>query len=185
MNPATPITALILLFALTSRLFGEDPKGPRLPENWNPCLDAAIEQLETELKDATAQQPANSLSARIAELKDAKLFVIYVRLTDYLDNKRRRELSNEQAEWLKAREKHSEESVDSVGGSAAPLEYNSAEAEFTDKRIIILTKRLAAFENGQKQEAQQAGADQPATKPADKPPVKDQPSTPTSKDCPR
>jgi hypothetical protein len=32
---------------------------------------------------------------------------------------------------------------------------------------------------------EQAGADQPATKPADKPPVKDQPSTPTSKDAPR
>ena len=31
----------------------------------------------------------------------------------------------------------------------------------------------------------QAGADQPATKPADKPPVKDQPSTPTPKDGPR
>ena len=30
--------------------------------------------------------------------------------------------------------------------------------------------------------AEQAGADQPATKPADKAPVKDQPSTPTSKD---
>jgi hypothetical protein len=36
-----------------------------------------------------------------------------------------------------------------------------------------------------KQRAEQAGADQPATKPADKPPVKDQPSTPTSKDVPR
>jgi len=34
-------------------------------------------------------------------------------------------------------------------------------------------------------EIEQAGADQPATKPADKPPVKDQPSTPTSKDGPR
>jgi len=33
--------------------------------------------------------------------------------------------------------------------------------------------------------AEQAGADQPATQPADKPPVKDQPSTPTSKDGPR
>lgn len=33
--------------------------------------------------------------------------------------------------------------------------------------------------------AEQAGADQPATKPADKPPVKDQPSTPTPKDGPR
>ena len=33
--------------------------------------------------------------------------------------------------------------------------------------------------------SEQAGADKPATKPADKPPVKDQPSTPTSKDGPR
>ncbi|MEI7912925.1 MAG: hypothetical protein WCK77_25160 [Verrucomicrobiota bacterium] len=32
---------------------------------------------------------------------------------------------------------------------------------------------------------EQAGSDQPATKPADKPSVKDQPSTPTSKDAPR
>ncbi len=34
-------------------------------------------------------------------------------------------------------------------------------------------------------EVEQAGAAQPATKPADRPPVKDQPSTPTSKDGPR
>ena len=33
--------------------------------------------------------------------------------------------------------------------------------------------------------AEQAGADQPATKPADKQPVKDQPSPPTSADHPR
>jgi len=171
--------------ALTSGIFGEELKGPRLPGNWNPSLDAAIERLEAVLKDATGQQPMNYLSAEIAELKDAKLFVIYVRLMDHLDNKGRRELSNEQAEWLKAREKHSEESVDSVGGSAAPLEYNTAEAEFTDKRIKILTKRLAAFESGQKQEAQQAGADQPATKPADKVPAKVKPSTPAPKDGPR
>lgn len=34
-------------------------------------------------------------------------------------------------------------------------------------------------------EAEQTGADQPATKPAEKPPVKDQPSTPTPKADPR
>jgi hypothetical protein len=33
--------------------------------------------------------------------------------------------------------------------------------------------------------AEQAGANQPVTKPADKPAVKDQPSTPTSKEDPR
>ena len=36
-----------------------------------------------------------------------------------------------------------------------------------------------------KSESEQAGADQPATKPADKAPVKDQPTTPTPKDSPR
>ncbi len=36
-----------------------------------------------------------------------------------------------------------------------------------------------------KKKAEQAGADQPATKPADKPPVKDKPSNPTSKAGPR
>lgn len=36
-----------------------------------------------------------------------------------------------------------------------------------------------------KRERQQAGADHPATKPVDQPPVKDQPSTPTPKDGPR
>jgi len=35
------------------------------------------------------------------------------------------------------------------------------------------------------EEGEQAGAGQPATKPADTPPVKDQPSTPTSKDGPQ
>ena len=37
----------------------------------------------------------------------------------------------------------------------------------------------------QRQKAEHAGADKSATKPADKPPVKDQPTTPTPKDGPR
>jgi len=43
--------------------------------------------------------------------------------------------------------------------------------------VIRFDKRTA--------KAEQAGAGQPATKPADKAPVKDQPSPPTSKDAPR
>ena len=46
---------------------------------------------------------------------------------------------------------------------------------------LITQMRIA----DEKRQAEQAGAGQPATKPADKPPVKDQPSTPTSKDLPR
>jgi hypothetical protein len=41
------------------------------------------------------------------------------------------------------------------------------------------------FSENPKEKIEQAGADQPATQPADKPPVKDQPSTPTPKEVPR
>ena len=46
---------------------------------------------------------------------------------------------------------------------------------------ILLAGARAIIE----EEAEQAGADQPATRPADKAPAKDQPSTPTPKDAPR
>jgi len=45
--------------------------------------------------------------------------------------------------------------------------------------------RRAGIISDRIEEGEQAGADQPTTKPADEPPVKDQPSTPTSKDGPR
>ena len=41
------------------------------------------------------------------------------------------------------------------------------------------------FSEDPKGKIEQAGADQPATQPADNPPVKDQPSTPTPKEVPR
>jgi len=47
------------------------------------------------------------------------------------------------------------------------------------------TQYKAMFEHADTTKGEQAGADQPATKPADKPPVKDQPSTSTPKDGPR
>jgi hypothetical protein len=50
---------------------------------------------------------------------------------------------------------------------------------------VIQPKELVVIRPSIQREVEQAGADQPATKPADKPPVKDQPSTPTSKDLPR
>ena len=48
-----------------------------------------------------------------------------------------------------------------------------------------LTKVRLPSANKKQNEAEQAGADQPATKPADKVPAKDQPSTPTPKGLPR
>ena len=56
-------------------------------------------------------------------------------------------------------------------------------ATFTPESKAWFQKWLT--DHGFTPEGEQAGADQPATKPADKPPVQDQPSTPTSKDAPR
>ena len=79
-------------------------------------------------------------------MKDAQLFVLYVRLYERLDAKGREELFTEQAKWLKARTKAARNAVESEGGSLAGLESNTAEAEFTDKRITELTARLAVIE---------------------------------------
>jgi len=62
--------------------------------------------------------------------------------------------------------------------------YSSPKEE--DEIRGLLQKQIKLFEErAAKVKAEQAGADQPATKPADKAPVKDQPPTPTSKDGPR
>jgi len=49
----------------------------------------------------------------------------------------------------------------------------------------FLYKKQSDLLNERSKEGEQAGADQPATKPADKVTPKDQPSTPTPKDAPR
>ena len=90
----------------------------------------------------------NRLSRRIADLKDAQLFTVYVRLAEYLGAADREALRQEQEAWLVARGKYAEDHIESHGGSLAPLEANSAEMEFTEKRISELTKRLARYEHG-------------------------------------
>ena len=120
-----------------------------VPAKWQPDLSSAVDWSAGDLKDATAQMQMNSLSRNIADMKDAQLFVLYVRLYERLDAKGREELFTEQAKWLKARTKAARNGVESEGGSLAGLELNTAEAEFTDKRITELTARLAVIEKKQ------------------------------------
>jgi uncharacterized protein YecT (DUF1311 family) len=123
---------------------------PMIPAKWQPDLSAAIDWSASDLKDATAQMQMNSLSRNIADMKDAQLFVLYVRLYERLDAKGREQLFIEQTKWLKARTKAAQNGVESQGGSLARLESNNAEAEFTDKRITELTARLALIEKKQR-----------------------------------
>ena len=59
---------------------------------------------------------------------------------------------------------------------------NKDEKDPTFFSIVVLVVEPSGDKG---KEAEQPGAAQPATQPADKPPVKDQPPTPTSKDAPR
>lgn len=86
----------------------------------------------------------NQLSRCLADLKDAQLFAIYVRLFETLGEAHRQSLIEEQKKWLGARRKAAENGVESEGGSLAPFEANSAEMKFTERRIGELTKRLSA-----------------------------------------
>jgi len=121
-----------------------------VPKKWQPDLTAAIDWSASDLKDATAQMQMNSLSRNIAEMKDAQLFVIYVRLYQRLDSREREQLFAEQTKWLQARTKAAQKGIESEGGSLAGLESNTAEAEFTDKRIQELRGRLVAIEKKQR-----------------------------------
>ena len=64
-------------------------------------------------------------------------------------------------------------------GKQPPLAVDFEHPELRKLDISLL------FSEDPKGKIEQAGADQPATQPADKPPVKDQPSTPTPKEVPR
>ena len=68
---------------------------------------------------------------------------------------------------------------------AGPVRSRLWDSAIKNKLAEWIDVRIEEIESDIDNKAEQAGADQPATKPADKPPVKDQPSTPTSKDGPR
>jgi uncharacterized protein YecT (DUF1311 family) len=137
----------ILTLSAVSFANGDDRQLPITPKQWRPDAATAIEWLEQDLQETKAQQGMNKLSRCIADLKDAQLFGVYIRLAEYLSAADRQKLRQEQENWLLAREKYTEEHIESHGGSLAPLEANKAEIKFTEKRIVELTKRLATYEH--------------------------------------
>jgi uncharacterized protein YecT (DUF1311 family) len=136
--------ALLSLFLIAHSLRAESTS--IIPVKWQPDLSAAIDRSAADLKDTTAQMQMNTLSRQIADMKDAQLFVLYIRLYERVSAKEREQLMAEQTKWLKARTKAAREAIQSEGGSLAPLESNTGEADFTNKRISELTRRLASLE---------------------------------------
>lgn len=138
-----PTSTFLILAA--SHLFGGDP----LPKDWSLSVESAREWLEADLKGA-GQQGMNRITAALADLADAELAIVYLRLYDVLGTVGKKELRFEQAAWLKAREKAAEDAVESHGGSLAPMEANLGFTDFTKKRLVELNKRLTAALSAEK-----------------------------------
>ena len=135
-----PLLFLAAFGISAMRLVAEEPI---VPQRWNPSLIDEIDYLKSELESEQAQQGINRLTGHISSLLDAELFMTYVQLADRLDPKAKSALNQEQADWLKQREKVTRIAGQrSEGGSARPMEENDAFAEFTEKRIQLLNNRL-------------------------------------------
>jgi uncharacterized protein YecT (DUF1311 family) len=117
-----------------------------IPANWAPSLseteNACKAELEKKNGRSPSQQEMNEISARLAEVYDAQMFITYVQLFDRLETGKREHLFREQQQWLRERETKAADAVQSKGGSLAALEYSGAFADLTQKRIAELQSRL-------------------------------------------
>jgi uncharacterized protein YecT (DUF1311 family) len=114
-----------------------------LPKGWNPSTIDAKDYLDRALQDEKSQQGMNRLTGHIASVLDAQLVVAYVKLYERLDEKGRAALKEEQTQWLAKRQKTALAAARSEeGGSASPMEANTAFADFTTKRLQALEARL-------------------------------------------
>lgn len=112
------------------------------PKGWDPFLDQASNALLAILRDEHVQQRMNRLSADIASLSDARLFVVYVRLYETLPPDQQEALVAEQAEWIERRKQVAGAAVESEGGSLAPYEFNDAFQKLSKDRLRELEARL-------------------------------------------
>jgi uncharacterized protein YecT (DUF1311 family) len=116
---------------------------PLLPKGWEPDLEMVFQKLDEELQQENAQLGMNLISARMSEVRDAQLALVYTQLYVLLPAVEQQKLKREQTAWLKTREKKAKAAAaGEEGGSLAPLEYNTAHTAFTTERLKALQQRL-------------------------------------------
>lgn len=115
-----------------------------VPTEWTPSLEQVLADVEESIaaQPNQSQQAMNRASQNIADLADARLFIVYVLLMQKLDEKSRAELLTEQKMWLAQRAASAQATVVSKGGSLEPLEYATAFGDITKKRLTELEARL-------------------------------------------
>lgn len=120
-----------------------------IPENWTPSLEQTRDYLDESFKvnAEVPQQTLNQMSKNLADISDAQLFIVYIRLVQTLDARGQAELFDEQQRWLAERATAAQAAVISKGGSLAPLEYSGAFKKITDERLGELQKRLQQARN--------------------------------------
>ena len=132
----------LLLWAAPSR--GAAEGAELVPESWVPSLGEVARSVEESLEreGGVPQQFANQASQNLADIRDAELFIAYVRLVRILDPRSRTALARDQKAWLRQREAEARKAVVSTGGSLAALEYSDAFRRITEKRLADLKARL-------------------------------------------
>lgn len=115
-----------------------------IPNNWSPSLTQAREFVAgTSNKPAEVNQRMLSNTIQtLADISDAQLFIIYVRLMPTLNENDRGRLFDEQQRWLETREHRARAAVVSEGGTLAPIEYNGVFLKMTETRLSELLKQL-------------------------------------------
>jgi len=113
--------------------------------DWNPDagLDQVVDQLEEILENLMQQQPMNYTSANIASVRDAQLFILFVKYFEGLPPEQRISAIKEQEAWLEQRFKSARLSASEYeGGTMYGLIYSGEYASVTSERIEYY-KRLS------------------------------------------
>lgn len=118
------------------------PLSEIVPEAWSPYLKQPFSLLEEFLEEAQAQQQMNRISADMGFLLDAELYILYLKIYYSLSPERAEAFRHEQEQWLRERKQYCEESVESHGGTLAPLEYGMAFVSRTQERIKEFEARV-------------------------------------------
>ena len=142
MRRSTLPALIVFSFCAVTSISAQTTSTKVLPPDWIPALAPSIRSALEQLKEANSQAQMNSISRQVAEMTDAQLFVVYVRLYEKLTPKERSRLLEEQGRWLKERPRVAKKGVESEGGSLAPLEANNAEVTYTERRLAELRSRL-------------------------------------------
>lgn len=138
------VVALLVILSCTPK--EEETKTTRrmIPNGWRPSLEQVQENLAeaVDKNPNKSQQALNRAVQDMADLLDARVFIAYVTLMDALEDAAKKNLFNEQQQWLSQRTEMAQRAVISKGGSLERLEYAGEYRRITEERLAELQNRL-------------------------------------------